>query len=238
MLADQGQQQEPTGALGTAVHLPGEWLSALVAFIAGVLPGWRDDPVREAVSAETPLTAQLCSRLNSVARHTSGWDFLQFRREEPDEADSRRSIDLVAAASGAVIWIAGREYTEYRTLFPIECKRLPTPGGSDRDEREYLISRFKTTGGVQRFKSGHHGRAHARAAMIGYVQDKDISYWRERLDGWIDSLVADTAPGWSTHDKLALAGHDAAKRTATLRSRHARVSGLAPIQLDHLWIEL
>lgn len=238
MLADQGQQQEPTGGLSASVHLPGEWLTALVAFIAGVLPGWRDDPVREAVSAETPLTAQLCSRLNSVARHASGWDFLQFRREEPDEADSRRSIDLVAAPSGAVIWIAGREYTEYRTLLPIECKRLPTPGGSDRDEREYLISRFKTTGGVQRFKAGQHGHAHARAVMIGYVQDKDISYWRERLDGWIDSLVADAAPGWSTHDRLALADHDTAKRTATLWSSHARVSELAPIRLDHLWIEM
>ena len=167
-----------------------------------------------------------------------GWDFLQFRREEPDEADSRRSIDLVAAPSGAVIWIAGREFTEYRTLLPIECKRLPTPGGSDRDEREYLVSRFKTTGGVQRFKAGHHGGRHVRAAMIGYVQDRDITYWRARLDDWVDGLVVDAAPGWWAGDKLALAGHDPATRIATLRSEHARASGLSPIRLDHLWIEM
>lgn len=238
MLADQGHHQGPAGALGTTVHLPGEWLSALITFIAGVLPGWRDDPVREAVTAETPLTAQLCSRLTSVARHTPGWDFLQFRREEPEELDSRRSIDLVVAPSGTVISIAGREYTEYRTLLPIECKRLPTPAGSNRDEREYLFSRFSTTGGVQRFKAGHHGGLHGRAAMIGYVQDKDIDFWRTSVDSWIDGLAADATPGWSAEDKLTLSNIDGATRMAVLRSSHARVSGLAPIRLDHLWIEM
>src|SRR3546814_18725311 len=74
----------------------------------------------------------------------------------------------------SVIWIEGRQYTEYQTLLPIECKRLPTPTGTDRDEREYLYSRFSTTGGVQRFKAGHHAALHARAAIDGYVQGRDI----------------------------------------------------------------
>lgn len=53
----------------------------------------------------------------------------------------------------------------------IECKRLPTPGGKDR-EREY-VSGFHAngspTGGIQRFKLGLHGGQVHDAAMIGYV---------------------------------------------------------------------
>lgn len=238
MLADKGEGLGQAGVLRSGIHQPGEWLSALVGFIGGVLPGWRDDPVRESATGETKLTAQLCARLNSASRHVPGWDFLQFRREEPDEADGRRAIDLAVAPSGEVIWIEGREYTEYRTLLPIECKRLPTPSGSDRDEREYLISRFSSSGGVQRFKAAHHGASHGRAAMIGYVQAHDIAHWQTELDAWVDGIVEDATENWSAADKLAVIAHDAARRVAALRSQHARRAGLNPIMIDHLWIEM
>jgi hypothetical protein len=238
VLADEDQASVQAGTLGANVHLPGEWLSSLVGFIAAALPGWRDDPGRPTRTGETGLTAQLCARLNSVSRHSPGWDFLQFRREEPDDVRAGRSIDLVVAPSGALLWIAGREYSEYRTLLPIECKRLPTPTGKDRDEREYVFSRFSSTGGIQRFKAGHHAAAHARAAMIGYVQDRDIPFWRTQLDAWIDGLVAAAVQGWSADDKLGLAAHHTATRVASLQSTHQRNSGLEPILIDHLWIEM
>lgn len=238
VLADQWQGSGPVGRLGDTVHRSGEWHSALVGFIGGALPAWRDDRGRPSVTSETALTAQLCARLNSLSRHAVGWDFLQFKREEPDASDSRRSIDLAVAPSGAVIWIEGREYSEYETLLPIECKRLPTPNGADRDEREYLISRLSSTGGVQRFKAGHHGAGHARAAMIGYVQQHDIAHWQGQLDAWIDGIVADAANDWSLADKLALIAHDREQRSASFRSRHIRRTGLGPIEIDHLWIEM
>lgn len=238
VLADGDKTSIQVGTLGADVHLPGEWLSSLVGFIAAILPGWRDDPGRPTQLGEIALTAQLCARLNSVSRHSPGWDFLQFRREEPDDVRAGRSIDLVVAPSGALIWLAGREYSEYRALLPIECKRLPTPTGKDRDEREYVFSRFSSTGGIQRFKAGHHAAAYARAAMIGYVQDRDIPFWRTQLDAWIDGLVAAAVEGWSVDDKLGLAAHHTASRVATLQSNHQRDSGLEPILIDHLWIEM
>ncbi|KAA5599216.1 hypothetical protein [Blastochloris sulfoviridis] len=238
MLADEEETSVQAGTLGANIHLPGEWLSSLVGFIAAALPGWRDDPKRPAQVGETGLTAQLCARLNSVSRHSTGWDFLQFRREEPDDARAGRSIDLVVAPSGALIWISGREYSEYRTLLPIECKRLPTPSGKDRDEREYVFSQFSSTGGIQRFKAGHHGAAHARAGMIGYVQGHDIPFWHAQLDAWIDGLVATAVQGWSADDKLVLAAHYGATRIASLQSTHKRDAGREPILIDHLWIEM
>ena len=238
MLADEGEGSGQAGALRSGIHQPAEWLSALVDFIGDALPGWRDDPAREITAGETKLTAQLCARLNSASRHAPGWDFLQFRREEPDEADGRRAIDLAVAPSGEVIWIEGREYTEYRTLRPIECKRLPTPSSSVRDEREYLISRFSSTGGVQRFKAGHHGAGHERVAMIGYIQAYDITHWHSELDIWIDGIVKDSTENWSEADKLTMVTHDATQRVAGLRSQHLRRADLGPVQIDHLWIEM
>jgi hypothetical protein len=236
VLADEVDGLAHVGELDGSIHLPGEWLSSLVAFITAALPGWRDDPRRPARMGETSLTAQLCAHLNGLTRHTTGWDFLQFKREEPDEANARRSIDLVVAPSGSLIWLQGREYSEYRTLLPIECKRLPTPPGTDRDEREYLYSQFNTTGGVQRFKAGHHAAAHARAAMIGYIQSRDIAFWKRQLDQWIEALVGESIAGWSDRDKLEIASHDIVRRVASLRSINDRRTGLDPIQLDHIWL--
>ena len=238
MLADEGETTARSGTLSPDIHLPTEWVSALITFIAGALPAWRDDPARTAETGETKLSAQLCARLNSICRHNPGWDFLQFRREEPDETDGRRSIDLIAGPAGSVIWINGRAYNEYQSLIPIECKRLPTPAGPGRDEREYLFSASSSTGGIQRFKAGHHGAAHGRAAMIGYVQAQDVPHWRSTIDAWIDDLIAAPIAGWSIADKLSLSAHDTTKRLAELASIHDRKPGMTPIQIDHLWIQM
>ena len=238
MLADEYEYCRYAGALDPEIQLPGEWFNALVKFIGGVLPGWRDDATRPHKINETALTAQLCSRLTSASRHTPGWDFLQFKREEPDEIDGRRSIDLVASPSGSLIWIDGRQYSEYQTLMPIECKRLPTPSGPDRDEREYLYSSHTTTGGVQRFKAGHHAALHSRAAMIGYIQESNILAWMKQLDGWIEGLETDAVDGWSAADKLEVVEHDCVSRFASLISTHIRKGAAGSIRLDHLWIEM
>lgn len=237
MLADGSEHLNQAGALDAELHLPGEWLSSLITFMATTLLSWREDPRRPDDTGETRLTAGLCSHLNSACRH-SGWDYLQFKREEPDEIQSSRAIDIAVAPRGSVIWLEGREYSEYQTLLPIECKRLPTPSSSNRDEREYLFSRFSTTGGVDRFKLGHHGANHLRGAMIGYIQDRTVAHWHAQIEAWIDGLASEDSSGWSAADKLTLVRHDTAARAAHLYSRHIRMAGVDPIAIDHLWIEM
>lgn len=229
VLADEVKAAMQAGTLSDGVLLPGEWLTTLIGFIAEMLPDWRDDPQRPAETSETKLTTQLCAQLTDVSRR-AGLDHLQFRREEPDEVQARRSVDLVIAPSGIVIWIEGREYTKYSALLPIECKRLPTPPGRNRDKREYVFSQFSSAGGIQRFKAGHHGAAHARAVMIGYVQKQNIPFWLMKVEAWIDGLVAATVQGWSVDDKLSLAAHHTANRVASLQSTHPRGCGLVSIQ--------
>lgn len=238
VLADDGDVGAAAGVLDRDLHLPDEWLDQLIRFIGEALPVWRDDPARPVRHSETGLTALLCARLAGLARLTPGWDFLQFRREEPDEVDARRSIDIAVAPAGTIIWIKGRAYTEYQTLLPIECKRLPTPVGKDRDAREYLYSAIGSAGGVQRFKAGHHGAGHSRAAMIGYLQEGDIPQWVDEIGRWVDEITSQRIEGWSVTDKLLLGYHDPLERSAFLSSTHARHGDRPSIRLDHMWVEL
>jgi hypothetical protein len=237
MLADTPDTSAQSGALSSDVQKPATFRHELIDFIAGELPRWRDRADRPSTTAETSLTSQLCGHLNGASRHSPGWDILQFRVEEQDEQRPARKIDLVASPCGASICVEGRRHTEFDSLMPIECKRLPTPSGSDRDEREYVISRYSSTGGIQRFKEGNHASAHSFGAMIGYVQEETTAVWDTRVAGWINDL-AGVEPGWTTEDLLDLDHTDTTLRLAVFRSSHERQKGLSAIELRHLWLEM
>ncbi len=237
MLANGPHAQNYFGSLAKDVHKPAAFRLELIDFIATELPRWRDRVERPVVLAETTLTSQLCAHLNSVSRHTAGWDILQFRVEESDEQKKGRKIDLAPAPSDSVIYIEGRRFTDFDMLMPIECKRFPIPSSSTRDEREYVFSSRSSTGGLQRFKAGSHGAAHTVGAMIGYVQTQSNAFWQSQVEGWITGLSSSEA-GWSQADLLQVERVDSTLRLTLLRSSHQRQNNLPPIELRHLWIEM
>lgn len=226
------------GGLDPEVQLPGTARCELLDFIAEQLPCWRDNPTRPSRTAETDLTDQLCDHLNSAARMLDGWSWCQFRTEVPDETSPGRKIDLAPKPCGAVLVIKGRRHTQFDMLLPIECKRLPTPKGTDRDEREYVVTASGTTGGIQRFKSGFHGAKHCVGAMIAYVQDQTFAYWLKQVNGWIVSLAAAGDSEWSLSDSLTSANDDPSAGLRALDSHHRRANGLTAISLRHLWIRM
>jgi hypothetical protein len=238
MLANSLSSSMQTGVLGKDVHLPATFLHELLNFIRDELPRWRDRKDRKKETSETTLSSQLCAHLNSSARHSEGWDILQFRTEEPDEHNRGRKIDLVPAPSGVNIWVDGRQHTDFDTLLPIECKRLPTPTGSNRDEREYVFSKFGSTGGIQRFKAGHHGGQHKLGAMIGYIQNEAGENWVARVAEWIDGLIEAGEAGWTSNDHLLPQSADAKLRLTVLKSVHRRQRNLPIIDLQHLRIQM
>jgi hypothetical protein len=238
MLAYNQEYPPVSGALAGDVQKPLTFLQEVIRFIAGELPLWRDRPDRPAETAETRLTSHLCGHLNSASRLSVGFDILQFRVEEPDEQERSRKVDLVAAPCGVAILVEGRRYVDFEALLPIECKRLPTPKETDRDEREYVFSQYSTSGGIQRFKAGHHGVSHLLGAMIGYVQERTTTFWHERTGEWIRDLAAAGTPGWTEDDLLQFDENDPALRKAVFGSRHDRGAGRPKIELRHLWVEM
>ncbi len=237
MLANNTNNSAQFGTLGQDIHAPSTFREELLEFIGGELPTWRDRSDRPNESSETVLTSQLCGHLNSAARHSEGWDNIQFRVEEADEQQRGRKIDLVASACGPAIHIEGRRHTEFDSLMPLECKRMPTPAAKERDEREYVFSKYSSTGGIQRFKAGHHGALHNLGAMVGYVQAETTSIWDNRVSAWIENLAGEQ-PGWTTKDLLRLEKVDSSLRFAVYRSNHARTNGLPEIELRHFWLEM
>lgn len=235
MLADF-QISGHTGKFGPEIQLPGAARYALLDFIADELPRWRDHPGRKPKTAETALTDQLCDHLNSAARTSVSW--VQFRTEVPDEVKRGRAIDLAPKPCGAVLVIDGRRHTQFDMLLPIECKRLPTPKGPKRDEREYVVTRIGSRGGIQRFKFGHHGAAHRVAAMIAYVQEETFSHWLTQVNGWIRGLSSEADSDWSASDALRQVKEDSAVGLCTLRSRHQRPGELEATDLRHLWVRM
>lgn len=235
MLADE-MADGPSGTLTPTLHHPSAWLETLIDFIYAQLAAWRDDTFRPFATAETRLTAQLCQFLNSASR-AAGLDSVVFQAEVPDPMTAGRTLDLVPGPCGCVIWIDGRRHSLYDPILPIECKRLPTPAGADREQREYLHTQERTTGGVQRFKSGVHGSGHAVGVMIGYVQQPSLTGWLARINRWVRVLTRAGIDGWSHGDALRRGSHDRRRRTARHRSTNAR-AGASPITLHHLWIDM
>jgi hypothetical protein len=238
MLADSFSRVTQSGGVGRVVNLQATFLYELLDFIAGELPNWRDRIECDGESAETVLTSQLCAHLTGAARMRRGWDILQFRTEVPDEEYKGRRIDLVPSACASTIYVDGRRCTEFDILLPIECKRLPTPKRKEREEREYVVTQQSTTGGIQRFKMGHHGSRHRLGAMIAYIQQESAAAWFSLVTTWVEGLIQSGEGGWSTEDCLALVAADQGTGVSIYRSKHKRPNDLADIELRHLWLEM
>ncbi|MDR3566449.1 MAG: hypothetical protein P4L43_00315 [Syntrophobacteraceae bacterium] len=237
MLTDSFKMVQ-SGRLDRDIHLPSTAKMELVGFIAEELPRWRDHPDRPVADAESTLTSQLCEHLNSAVYYSAAWSHVQFRTETPDETRGGRRIDLTVKPLSAALIIEGRRHSQFDALFPIECKRLPTPRGRDRDEREYVITESGTTGGIQRFKFGYHGAAHTFAAMIAYIQEHSFSHWLTKINCWILDLAAQPNSTWSDSDILRTLGEDSTTRVSILKSQHQREGGLDGCELRHLWIRV
>lgn len=237
MLANIPHASAQVGSLSKDVHLPATSRYELLDFITNELPHWRNRGDRKRETSENSLTSQLCAHLNSAARR-SRWDFLQFRIEEPDEQTKGRKVDLVPAPCATTVWIEGRRHVDFDALLPIECKRLPTPKDKERDEREYIFNRHASTGGVQRFKAGHHGGNHNVGAMIAYVQQQTSMFWNTRVAEWIQELVNAGQTGWTVKDLLHVEHDDNTLQLTVLRSSHTRERGLPDIELRHLWVQM
>ncbi len=112
------------------------------------------------------------------------------------------------------------------SVFMIEAKRL------SKNHRDYV---YGDTGGIERIKreQDDFGKHLNYGAMIGYIQDENQEYWKDKINKWIDELISnETEIVWLEEDKL--------KENDQLShyiSTHSRVSQ-TQIILYHYWITL
>ena len=171
------------------------------------------------------MTYHLCAFLNGASRRSTTWGHLQFITQAPTETDGRRKLDMTAQPLETELVFAGSRYTIFQPILPIECKRLPTPVGKDRDECEYVYSAQSTSGGIHRFKMGAHGAKHSFAMMIAYVQGNTSTYWLGQVNGWISNLATSHGPLWSLADQLQQTTAVEVGGVARMNSKHTRSNG-------------
>lgn len=122
----------------------------------------------------------------------------------------------------------------------IEAKRLPTPNGRNRDEREYVFvdhTQYKGNGGIERFKLNKHGVGLPVSIMIGYVQENNFDYWLEKVNNWLGEYST-TEP---FHNLEYLQEHG--ETPGRYYSQHERFSAkehkwMSSFDLYHFWIKI
>lgn len=207
-------------------------------FVQAELPGWRDDPERDAETSEERLNAQLCKYLNVAA--SERFAMVHFHHEEKQTANRR--VDFSALPRKAQ-FVGERYCTKYKPIVVFEGKRLPPPRGDRSREREYVTGGETKSGGIQRFKLGLHGAEHSLAAMVGYVQEGEPGDWIKRVNRWIQELegtLGFDGEKWSTIEQLVEFTSDKGVGVAQAWSSHSRVGDAISrnIRIRHLWVQM
>lgn len=109
----------------------------------------------------------------------------------------------------------------------VEAKRL----GTGAQAKQYVHG---DTGGIERFKRGHHGSKLNRSIMLGYIQSQTINHWFEFVNTVIEVQNSDDTIKWTGSDKLV--NPEYLKTHFKCESSHSRINQ-RNISLLHLWGE-
>ena len=200
-----------------------------IAFIYTQLPAWRDDPDRQPEISEPKLNPQLCKFLNFHAN--SQFPMVSFFHEEPQAPN--RSVDISVLPRV-------EPHSKYDPLLVIECKRLPAP--DMKREKEYVsgLDPHKISGGIQRFKLGLHSGNISPAVMVGYIQEKDASFWLEQINSWICEFAKQPIGDrcvWADDEILQFLEACPCRGISTYVSNHRRISS-SILEICHLWVNM
>lgn len=226
-------QARSEGGLAEGTLRPQESLDAVWQHLCDGLAALAEDGGPDQLNLpENGLTQRLVVQLERLAG-TRPYFFLQENMEDDREGNSPR-IDLaIWARDDCQIVLNGVRYSGGQRFLALEAKRLPTPGTGR--EREYLAGE---RGGVERFKRGLHAADLTTIGIIGYVQRHEFGHWQNRINEWVDELIAASTPTlpWDEQDKLRLESTNT--RLAQHLSKSLRVSDHQRLTIRHIWVQL
>lgn len=226
-------------------------------FLSEVLPecrrhlkGFSDGTITK--RNEKDLASSLCRWLGAYACEREV--VFTFANEEPDKSRKSRTNDMAVIPSVGVarLKVGPQFFDPDDHLYIIEAKLLPTPkaraGEGDRS-REYVVGNWagrespgkSSTGGMERFKEGWHGRGFLRSAMIAFIMAGTATAWHADVNVWIDDLIANPISShkaaWAADDRLiSVDGVSDTSGVSEFTSRNSRSGDNSPITLRHFWI--
>ncbi|MDC7996333.1 hypothetical protein [Altibacter sp. HG106] len=234
MLADASRNTS-SGQLTHGIELDSS-ITSVVEFIEIHFTQFREKVKGEITASEKSLTDKLCKYFN---RNAGSYPFY-FHHENVENPASGISpqTDIGTLSDNEKLVIGDRSYGEFDSFFSIEAKRLPTPG--QNREKEYVIGQDRPSGGIERFKSGIHGKNLKYAAIIGYIQEEDANHWYLKINNWIGELMSSTPDLWKEDDKLIEQASklDGINKFVSKNFRSEAKGQEDFISLFHFWISL
>lgn len=112
-----------------------------------------------------------------------------------------------------------------------EAKILASSFSNTKREKEYVIG-DKNNGGIERYKTEKHGKGLSECGLLGFVEDKDFTYWNTSINGWIDDLSKLPKTMWKSDEVLSET--DGNTDYCILQSIAHRASN--DVNLTHLWV--
>jgi len=135
-------------------------------------------------------------------------------------ADKQRSVDFY--------FYPAEQGASRKSLFSVEAKRLPTPGGQNRF-KEYVLG---AGGGIERFKREDHGKGLSNCGMLAFIEKQDFAHWYSLINLWITD--ASVSESWSTAE--CLIDYTISATWAKSKSIVKRKS--SDLNLIHFWINV
>ena len=235
MLSDSGNKPS-TGSISSGAESKAS-ITGVFEFITLYLPNFPATLTDGESLNETTITDHLCKFFQ---RNCVEFPFY-FHHENIEQPGSGQSptTDMATLSYEEKLVIGSRSYNKYDAFFSMEAKRLPTPGGKSR-EKEYVIGATHENGAMERYKKGIHGKNLDQAGIIGYIQDKDSSFWFPTVNSWIQDLIISDPGLWKTDDVLISGSSTSPNLFLAQSTNHRDIAGLPndTIILHHFWIAL
>jgi hypothetical protein len=135
-------------------------------------------------------------------------------------ADKQRAVDFY--------FYSAEQGVSRKSLYSVEAKRLPTPGGQDR-MKEYVLG---AGGGIERFKREDHGKGLSKCGMLAFIEKQNFTHWHSTINSWITDVSV--SESWSTDECLSsLAINETWAKTISIVKRKSD-----NLHLFHFWIDI
>lgn len=150
----------------------------LLVFLEETLYKFQEHFKGKVNESEENLNEQLGKTLTYFSKNQPFIFQAETKQKQPKGIDRRVDIGVF------------RHFSDPNPFFTIEAKRLTTSISKNR-KKEYVLGNdpAKLSGGIERFKHNVHGVNLYHSAMIGYVQNEDVSYWYNTINNWIQELI-------------------------------------------------
>ena len=120
------------------------------------------------------------------------------------------------------------EGVSHEPLFVVEAKRLPSP----TFETEYVKGQ-NNNGGIERFKTGKHGKGLTECAIVGFIEKETSDAWLKKINDWIKGLAKTDDKHWDKDEVLKELEKD---------TSHVYLNSIAytkkpkKVSLHHIWV--